>query len=211
MVEAILRNNKKEDCESPYSTKAIIDELMTFMLAGSDTTSNLTVFIVLELAKNPNILKKMKAEIDQQNIKGDEDITALSMKSLTYMEWVVKEGMRLGSPSWSSTERRTLRNTNIVDIPVSKGTILAYFNFPLFYNNDFFENAREFRPERWQNPTPEQELIVSFVFSSGARNCIGKYLAFVETKVLLTKFLLQYGGVEEMNERVLGATLVYGV
>ena len=61
------------------------------------------------------------------------------------------------------------------------------------YNKKYFgEDADVFRPERWEKECDEIPSFAIGGFSAGARTCIGKHLALLESKIGLIKFLRRY-------------------
>ena len=58
------------------------------------------------------------------------------------------------------------------------------------YNEKFYKNAEKFDPDRWNDKSMLTAEPYSFIpFSAGPRSCIGKYLALMESKVMLVHFL----------------------
>ena len=71
------------------------------------------------------------------------------MKRFTYIDKVQKEVTRYYGPSPGIFGRYAVNDTYIKDIPVKKNTRVRYL-FPSFhYNEEYYKNPQEFRPERW--------------------------------------------------------------
>lgn len=60
------------------------------------------------------------------------------------------------------------------------------------FSQKYFKNPHEFRPERWESECNNIPAFVTGGFSAGARTCIGKHLAYIESKIALVKFLKRY-------------------
>ena len=97
----------------------------------------------------------------------------------------------------------------IGDIPICKGTTVNYINRTCFYDDAYFENAKEFRPERWENPTQDQLNMLMMGFSLGPRTCIGKHLALLESKIAAIKFVQRYENLTEHFEPEFLFTFAY--
>ena len=113
------------------------------------------------------------------------------------MDWVQYETMRLVSGGEGIFDRIATETTSIGDIPIFKGTTLNVINRTCFYDDAYFENAKDFRPERWENPSQEAFNMLMMGFSTGPRTCIGKHLALIESKIAAIKFIQRYDNLEE--------------
>ncbi len=78
----------------------MIDDFITFFVAGQETTANTLAFCFIEIAKNPLVAKKLREEID--SVLGDRnEITNEDLAKLNYVSSVIKETLRLWSPAES--------------------------------------------------------------------------------------------------------------
>ena len=73
VIELLIKSDKltKEegkdfDENDHYSEKELIDEFKTFFMAGTDTTANNTTILIYQLAKHPDVMRKVKEEIEQK-------------------------------------------------------------------------------------------------------------------------------------------------
>ena len=123
----------------------------------------------------------------------------------------MKEVNRMFNPVGSIIEKRAPTDTTIKDIKIRKDTRVGFFIFPMFYSSSNFEEPHEFRPERWEKSTPEQEELIGLAFAGGPRACIGRYLALIESKIIMVKFLKEYQGIRELNKRVYSSSLSYTI
>ena len=64
LIEAILLEGQNQTGTEQYNEKQLLDEIMTFILAGTDTTFSFLCFLATEVAKRPEILRKIQQEID---------------------------------------------------------------------------------------------------------------------------------------------------
>ena len=60
------------------------------------------------------------------------------------------------------------------------------------HSEKYFKDPKVFRPERWEKECNEIPPFVCGGFSAGARSCIGKHLAMLDSKIALVKFLKRY-------------------
>ncbi|RNA02228.1 cholesterol 24-hydroxylase-like, partial [Brachionus plicatilis] len=71
---ALARDRLKTD---NIDIEDLVDDFLTFFVAGQETTSNMLAFSILELGQNPKVLKKLKDEVDlvigyKQHINSDD-------------------------------------------------------------------------------------------------------------------------------------------
>lgn len=72
---------------------------------------------------------------------------------------------------------------------IPKGSTVDIMPLILGYKSGVFEKPFEFRPERWIEASKVPPPYTFIPFSAGERTCIGQYLAKIETKMILQKFI----------------------
>lgn len=116
------------------------------------------------------------------------------------------------SPAVGIFDRMASTDLKIGDVPVGKGVAINYLQPTNFYDNNIFEEANKFKPERWAEKNEETQHLLNLVmlgFSNGPRSCIGKNLALLESKVAVIKFLQRYKNLKEVNERGFTIDIAY--
>ncbi|CAG9832422.1 unnamed protein product [Diabrotica balteata] len=89
-----LNTNCKEDCEIEFGTDRLISQLITFYIAGFETTSNAVAFALYELGLRTDCQDRLREEI-LSIIKTEEDITYENLQKLKYLDMVLS-GDRFG-------------------------------------------------------------------------------------------------------------------
>ncbi|KAF2176744.1 NADPH-cytochrome P450 reductase-like protein [Zopfia rhizophila CBS 207.26] len=172
---------------------SVIDNMITFLIAGHETTSGLLSFVFYYLLKNPSAYYKVQQEVDE--VIGKSPLTVEHLSKLPYLNAVLRETLRL-TPTAPSIGLQAKEDTIIGGkYPISKGTpmiaLLAQLHRdPLVYGED----AGEFRPERMLDEEFDR-LNKEFPncwkpFGNGMRACIGRPFAWQEA-LLVTAILLQ--------------------
>ncbi|KAF2468655.1 cytochrome P450 [Lindgomyces ingoldianus] len=172
---------------------SVIDNMITFLIAGHETTSGLLSFVFYYLLKNPSAYDTVQQEVDE--VIGKNPITVEHLSKLPYLNAVLRETLRL-SPTAPSIGLQAKEDTTIAGkYHVSKGTpIIALFSKihrdPVVYGED----NEEFRPERMLDAEFDR-LNKEFPncwkpFGNGMRACIGRPFAWQEA-LLVTAMLLQ--------------------
>lgn len=134
--------------------------VLNILLAGRDTTSSLIGFIILSLARDPERYKKLRDVIlnDFGTFDDPKNITFFNIKSCAYLQWVLKETLRLYPVvPWNlrvANKDTTLPRGGGKDgkskIFVRKGSAIEYHPYALHRREDIWgKDAAEFNPERW--------------------------------------------------------------
>lgn len=123
-------------------------------------------YLFFELSRRPDVVAAIRAEIEAT---GEADPTWEHLRNMKYLNWVLKEALRLNPPV-AANQREAIRDTVLPrgggpdgksPIFVPKGTNFRYLPWSMQRRKDLFgEDAEEFRPERWEH------LRVTYVFYS---------------------------------------------
>ncbi|KAL4806041.1 cytochrome P450 [Aspergillus unguis] len=193
-------------------TKQPFDEFLrtnasSLLIAGSETTATTLAGITYYVLERPECLQALQKEV--RNCFTDHaDIDEASTRSLHYVNAVIKEALRIFIPLPINVPR--VSPGAVVDghyIP--KGTIVSGHQYTLGHHPDYFTDPESFHPERWlptdhplYNPCyANDNLDASKPFLIGPRTCLGKNLAYLELRLILTKlvFLFDWEAVKELG------------
>ena len=155
---------------------------MNMLLAGRDTTAGTLSWTMLELARSPQVVKKLQAEI--QDMVGDAQPSYQDLKDMKYLNHVIDETLRR-YPILGWNIRWSLKDTNLPHgggpdgsqpIGIPKGTALIFGGLPMQRRRDLYPkdgpDPDSWVPERWESWTPKPWTYVPF--SGGPRVCIGQ-------------------------------------
>jgi len=194
LLTLLLDIHTNETGENCLTHDQIVGEFMGLFAAGTDTTSHLLGSAIYFLWKYPNVLAKVKEEVDREFV----DLNKVDIETINRMDYttaVLKETLRLGGPVTSLFDRTPVRDDDLCGVNIKKGDLVIIY-LRLYYSSDkYFPQAREFIPERWlSNASHRQDGFksepYSFIpFSAGPRNCIGQHLAMIEASILLALFI----------------------
>ncbi len=161
------------------------DQLLTFLLAGHETTAASLTWAFLMLSAHQPALDRLRDEADDR--LGARPATISDLPSLPYARAVVDETLRLYPPVWMLP--RTARvDCTIAETPVDKGADVLLCVYNLHRHPDFWPEPNRFRPERFlttegRSVTPDGYL----PFGAGARACIGGRFAIQEMTTCLVE------------------------
>lgn len=164
-----------------------------------------------ELAKNPDIQKKVQQEIDSVNKKfGDAGISYETLHEMKYLECCIDEALRK-YPILPLLFRVCTEDYNVPDtemtIPKGVGVFLSVLG--LHRDPDIYENPLEFKPERFLNSATGAENVNGtyyLPFGDGPRNCIGMRMGKLTSKlglaIVLSKYSIEFEDANMMNEEL---------
>lgn len=183
-----------EKSKKKLTQKEITANTILFFLAGYDTTSNLLTNATYILATHPHIQDKLYTEI-KNNLPID-DINSVEYEQLTsikYLDAFISEVLRL-YPASSRLERVAGDNhTFCNEISIEKGTVVQIPIFNVHRDEDYFENALLFDPERFLPENRGKIKPGSYLpFVIGPKNCIGMRFALMEAKLALVNIVTNF-------------------
>lgn len=163
------------------SEKQIRDEIMTFLIAGHETTAITLTWAWSLLAKNSQAADKLYAEV-----KSLETAEIEHFSKLQYTNQVIKETLRLYPPN-RSVSREMRKSAIIAGFNIPKGAQIVMPQWVMQRDEKYFPAPENFIPERW-TPIFEKELpkYAYFPFGLGNRSCIGRSFAMMEVALILS-------------------------
>ncbi len=158
----------------------IRDELITFVLAGHETTSSALTWCWYLLAKHPAVEAKMHAELDA--VLGARIPTLDDIARLRYTAHVFDEALRLYPPA-AAFGRRPIVDVELGGYRVPRGASIFVSPFVTHRNPRYFPDPDAFVPERWDGEPPPK--FAFFPFGGGSKMCIGEPFARAEGVLVL--------------------------
>lgn len=165
------------------SDSEIVDQVITFFIAGSETTANALAWAVYLLACHPDVEQQLHAEVDavlEGTAARFEDLPRLQLTGR-----VITETLRMYPPGWTLARTATT-DTYLGEHPIPASTILIYSPYLLHHLPDFYPAPDHFDPGRWTDglhTAPPREAFIPF--AGGARKCIGDAFAITEATLVL--------------------------
>uniref|UniRef100_A0A0C4DJD1 Bifunctional cytochrome P450/NADPH--P450 reductase n=1 Tax=Fusarium oxysporum (strain Fo5176) TaxID=660025 RepID=A0A0C4DJD1_FUSOF len=182
--------------------ESIMDNLITFLIAGHETTSGLLSFAFYQLLTHPDAYQLAQNEVDRVVGKGPIQVEHLS--KLPYLNGVLRETLRLNATiplfTVESFEDTLLGNK----YPVKAGeTIINLLAKSQLDPTVFGDNADKFRPERMFDENfarMNKEFPNSWKpFGNGMRACIGRPFAWQESLLVMVMLLQNFNFVLDPN------------
>jgi cytochrome P450 len=186
----MLMDARDKESGSPMSERELIDEVMTLIVAGHETTASGLNWTWYLLSQNPQAEALLHEEIDGNPEKPTPSL--VEMESLPYTKNVCDEALRMYPPGWLLS-RRTIGPDMLSGYAVPPGTNVLLCLYLLHRHPRYWKEPEAFRPERF-DPAHEAERprFAYMPFAAGPRHCIGETLALYEMYVHLYKVARRY-------------------
>lgn len=186
-------NGKDPKTGNMLPDESIVDNMITFLIAGHETTSGMLSYCFYCLLKNPDAYRRAQEEVDR--VIGKDSIQYQHLSRLPYITAVLRETARLfaTAPAFTLTPRSPQGEVIGGKYFVAQGepAVIILHNVhrdPAVYGDD----AEDFKPERMLDENFEKLPPNSWKpFGNGSRGCIGRPFAWQEMMLVLP-MLLQY-------------------
>jgi cytochrome P450 len=167
ILSLLVKANASEEAKTRLTEEEIFAQMRTILLAGHETSATSLCWVLLELARNPDVQAKLRDEIraTEQAIaaRGGSDFSATDLDNMSYLAAVIKESMRV-HPAVYHNYRQSVKDDLLplstpiqgtdglprTSLPVPKGmkmilSIAGYNRNPEIFGED----ADVFNPDRW--------------------------------------------------------------
>ena len=167
----------------------LVDNLLTFYLAGHETTAKALTWTLYLLARSPEWSAALEEEVARVTQGGE--VEAAHIERLVLTQQVLKESMRLYPPVPLMT-RQAVADTTLGGHPVRAGTSVVMPIYAIHRHARRWEDPDAFDPARF---SPEREAAIPryqyMPFGAGPRICIGQAFAMLEAAAMLATFVAQ--------------------
>ncbi|KAF8640723.1 hypothetical protein AX17_000375 [Amanita inopinata Kibby_2008] len=192
LVRARKADLEKDNTVYAMSDRAMVDQVLTFLGAGHETTASGLTWTLWLLANDQESQRRLRDEVIPV-LKENPRPDYRTLKELQWLDCVVMESLRV-MPPVPLTIRTSNKTDYVGDILVPKGTA---FYIPIrvvnTYKGIWGEDAEEFRLGRWLNlPEGYHPNYSMLSFITGPHACIGKTMAVMEMKAVLVALIANF-------------------
>ncbi len=186
----MLLKSRYEDTGEPMSSAQIRDEALVLIAAGHETSANAMTWLFRLFIKHPNVVQKIREEV--QRVCPDGQVHFEHLPQLSYTKQCIEEGMRLHPPAWA-VDRVALEDDEVNGFPIPKGSLIISFIYGLHRRADLWADPQAFIPERFHKDNAKSRKRFQYIpFGGGPRLCIGNSFAMMEMQMIVATLLRRF-------------------
>uniref|UniRef100_M4A8Y4 Cholesterol 24-hydroxylase n=1 Tax=Xiphophorus maculatus TaxID=8083 RepID=M4A8Y4_XIPMA len=189
ILTQIIKTAATEETMTEEDEEFMLDNFVTFFIAGQETTANQLAFCIMELGRHPDILEKAKKEVDDV-IGMKQEISNDDLGKLIYLSQVLKETLRI-YPTAPGTSRDIEEDMTIDGVRIPAGVNCMFSSYTTGRMEKFFKDPLTFDPDRF-HPDAPKPYYCYYPFALGPRSCLGLNFAQMEAKVVMAKLLQRF-------------------
>jgi cytochrome P450 len=173
--------SRDRESDAPMADKELIDEVLTLIVAGHETTAAALTWAWYLLSSHEEAAVGLAAEADRMSAQGVLGLDAAESMSFTHQ--VLQEALRLYPPGWLLT-RRAIEADELGGFPIAPRTDVFISPYMLHRHPEFWSDPELFKPERFAGVDAEERHRFAYIpFAVGPRHCIGENMAMFEMLV----------------------------
>lgn len=162
--------------------------------AGTDTTSSVLEWAMTELLRHPIVMQKLQSEVRKIVVGDRTQITEQDLSGMQYLKAVVKETLRLHPPLPLLLPRECMQDTSVMGYDIVAGTQVIINAWAIARDPSYWDQPREFQPERFMNSSidikgHDFQLIP---FGAGRRSCPGMTFSMPIIELVLANIVHQF-------------------
>ena len=184
----LLLDSLDEETGAQMNDQQIRDEAITMFAAGHETSATGLSWLLLELARQPEIVACIRKEAEIFDTVPTFD----QLLKLSYTRQVIEEGMRLYPPAWTMT-RESLDVDEVDGQIIPKGISVFMSIYELHRNPNIWQNPLVFDPENFSAENVKNRAKFNYLpFGAGPRLCIGQQFAMMEMQLILASLIKRF-------------------
>jgi len=185
----------------------VIAELQAHLIAGVDTTATTTSYLLWELSRRPDILAKLRKEIDAIMDDPRAIPNTQALQSLPYLTSFIKEGLRVYSAAPAPLPRVVpdhLKSFDVMGYTIPNKTIIQTQAWTMHRVENVYYRPDEFDPDRWLNESDTMKAHF-LPFGHGGRLCAGQNLAMTMLRTIVAGIVRNFDiyAPAETNEKTM--------
>jgi cytochrome P450 len=195
---SMLMMTRDRETDEPMSDKELIDEVLTLIVAGHETTAAALTWTWYLVSQHPRVAELLQAEADRT--KADEVMGLGAAEAMSFTHQVLQESLRLYPPGWLLT-RRAIEADELGGFAIAPRTDVFISPYMLHRHPAFWNQAEEFQPERFAD-ADERHKFAYIPFAVGPRHCIGENIAMFEMLVHMRTMTRRFRLTRATNEPI---------
>jgi enediyne biosynthesis protein E7 len=187
---SMFMHTRDRETEQPMSDKELIDEVLTLIVAGHETTAAALTWTWYLVSQHPAAAEALAAEAAATPAAGPLSLDAA--EAMAYTHQVLQESLRLYPPGWLLT-RRAVEADELGGFAIPARTDVFISPYMLHRHPEFWSEPEAFQPERFAGADAlERHRFAYIPFAVGPRHCIGENVAMFEMLVHMHSMLRRF-------------------
>lgn len=184
----LLLAGEDPETKKRMNTDELRDNLLTFIVAGHETTALTLSWALYLCAFDPSVQDKLRAEA--QSVLQGRTATAEDCANLPYTEQVIKETLRLYPPA-AIVSRTAQAHDTLAGREIRPGDTVMMPFYALHRNHALWPDPDRFDPERFARGA-KYDRFSYLPFGDGPRVCIGASFAMTEAQIILSTLISKF-------------------
>ncbi len=186
--------------DSGFDGDLLRDEVVTLLIAGSETVATTLAWVLHEIAGHPEVERQLVDELTGE--LDDAPVQHGDLARLPVLDRVIKEALRLHTPNWLLTRRAT-EPTTLGRYRIPAGAEVGFSLTALHRDPRVFANPLAFEPDRWLDENLAGFSSDAFLpFGVGRHRCPGDTFAWAELGVAIATILREWRLVHRPGAKV---------
>lgn len=160
------------------------NDLLTFLMAGHDTTATTLTYALWELARHP---EWQDAVAEEALAVGRRELTPSDVENMPTTVRVIHEALRLCPPARDAVRMAT-RDVGVDGFRIPAGWIVLVSITTLHRDPAAWDSPDDFNPARWAEKS-DRSRWQFLPFGGGQRKCIGDHFAMLEASIALASLV----------------------
>jgi len=187
---SMLMQARDEETGEGMSDDQLLDEVITILMAGHETTANALCWTWSLLATHPEVASRLNAELWE--VLQGRPPTWEDFPRLAYAGRILEEALRLYPPVWW-LDRRVMEDVEIGGYQIPKGSVVLISPYVMHHHADYWDCPEKFDPDRFlPEASAKRHPFCYLPFSHGPRQCIGNNFALLEARLILATVAQRY-------------------
>ncbi|XP_016974115.1 cytochrome P450 6a8 [Drosophila rhopaloa] len=195
-----MKNQKEITLDNGEVVKGLtIEEILAqafiFFIAGFETSSSTMGYALYELAKNPDIQEKVRAEVEEVLQEHNQKFTYECSKSFKYLNQAINETSRLYTivPNLDRVANKRYVVPGHPEFVIEAGQSVIVPSSAIHHDPTIYPEPLEFRPERFSPEESANRPSVAWLpFGDGPRNCIGMRFGQMQARIGLALLIKNF-------------------
>lgn len=213
-VDLLLDYEKESTLTVEFGRKNLIGLLMNMFIAGTDTTYTTLEWAMAELVNHPNVMKRLQEEV-REVVGKKSEVDENELKQVNYLNYVIKETLRLHPPLALSVPRESSRSATVKGYHIPSKTTVIINAWAIARDPKLWDKPNEFIPERFvNNPIDFRGQDFEYIpFGAGRRGCPGISFGIINVESILGNLLYWFGWEMPQNDsnKNIDMTEVFGL